>query len=501
MAANNVAAESSFVTIPATDYRAILNRLAALQKRVELLESAQSAPSAQTVAKQSVPDQKTCGDDINYLYETIDNIETKQLRDKLNFGAELRSRVDNYTIKNFNFVDVATYKDNLRAGASYLEGAQNALVHRDQQNDNNNWFNRFRLTMQAQVTDSIDFHGRMYTSNYWGDTDSGDIFFDRNQVFLSEKQQTFNVDRFYINWLPKGLPLPLALTIGRQPATEGPPFSFKENTQRQSTYPALLFNGIADGIVATVGLDKITHLANNGLRLAYAKAYHSDNDSYMHPFPFIDDDEAQDANIFAAFFESEIPGLPDSLMVFSYALLQDLPTTFFGPLQQTYQFKNDNIGDMNLWGVHLQAKNILESNIDLFFSYAGNHSSPDRPTELGLLSWGNTKSFTGHAFYAGLRYTFASDLFNEPKVGFEYNHGSRYWYSMTVGSPDPFNKLATRGSVYDFYYIQPVNKHMFFRFGFTSVSYDYTASGQYIGKPEPSGMTLNDLYLLMNIRF
>ena len=309
------------------------------------------------------------------------------------------------------------------------------------------------------------------------------------------------LDRFYVNWVPAGMPFPFALTVGRQPSSEGPPFEIRENTVRQSTYPALLFNGIADGLVATVGLERYIGLNKSGLRFAFGKAYHSDSDSVLTPFPFLDNDEAGDSDIYAAFFESEIPGLQQSLMVLSYARLVGLPTIFSGPLEPVYGFENENLGDMDLWGVHLQAKNVLDSGVDAFVSYAGNRSIPDQSTTIGLLSWGNTSEETGHAIYAGLRYTVPADYLNSPKIGFEYNHGSRYWYSMTVGCPDPFNKLATRGSVYDLYYIQPVNKYLFFRTGYMQVEYDYSGSGMYLGEPSPSEARLTNMYLFMDVRF
>jgi hypothetical protein len=511
--ASSCFAAEKTITIPVEDYKAIINRLDALQKRVEFLESGQDA--AKTTTREPQPTSVSgdarynkLADDINIIYDTMDELETKKLQNKLNFGAELRTRVDTFKADNYDYIDLTAFLNNLKSGATYFEAAGKALTHEKSRKDYNNWSNRFRITMDALVTDTIDFHGRLTGGSYWGDSDSGDAFFDRGQVLLSNQQQGIGIDRFYINWIPRGLPVPFALTVGRQPSSEGPPFEFKENTVRQSTYPALLFNGIADGIVATIGLDQYTSLNNNGLRFAYGKAYHSDTDSYLNPFPFLDDNEAGDSNIYAAFFESEIPGLQNSLMVLSYAKIQGLPTTFFGPMEPKYYFSNENIGDMDLWGAHIQVKNIMESGLDLFLSYAGNHTSPDdrenspyEPTSIGFFSWDHAEDQAGYAFYGGLRYTFAYEPLNNPKLGFEYNYGSKYWYSMTVGTPDPFNKLATRGSVYDAYYVQPVNKYLFFRAGYTRVEFNYNGSGTYIGEASPTNMTLDDIYLLMDIHF
>lgn len=500
----NTFAGDETITIPVADYKAILNRLDALQKRVEFLEDGKPVTDTEDVQSQPVAQDERYEKltvNIDEIYDTLDDLETKKLQNKLNFGAELRTRVDYFKGENYDYVDTVKFSEALNSGASYFQAGADSVKHEDSHKDYSNWSNRYRITMDARVTDTIEFHGRLSGGGYWGDSDSGDAFFGKSQVFLGGQENGLGIDRFYVDWIPTGLPFPFALTVGRQPSSEGPPFELRENTVRQSTYPALLFNGIADGLVATLGLDRYTGLDNSGLRFAYGKAYHSDSDSYLTPFPFFNDGEAGDSDIYAGFFESKIPGLQDSLMVFSYARIQGLPTLFSGPAEPIFHFSNENLGDMDLWGIHLQAKNIVDSGLDLFFSYAGNHSSPDKPTAIGLLSWGNTEEQSGYAFYSGLRYSIPFEPLNNPKLGFEYNYGSKYWYSMTVGCPSPFNKLATRGSVYDFYYIQPVNKYLFFRAGYLRAEYDYTLSGLYVGEPEPSNTTLEDVYLLMDIRF
>ncbi len=503
------------VTIPVADYKAIINRLDTLQQRVEFLEENQQIPTlapttipvvAQQESQISSPApspqkyEKIVGD-IDEIYNTLDELETKKIQNKINFGAELRTRVDFFNSENYTYVDMTRFMENLNSGTSYFASGSDAAVHEPGHKDYANWFNRYRLVLDAKVTDSIDFRGRLSGGSYWGDSDSGDAFFNRSQVFLGGHSSGLGLDRFYIDWIPQGLPFPLALTVGRQPASEGPPFEFRENTVRQSTYPALLFNGIADGLVATLGLERYVKLKKSGLRFAYGKAYHSDSDSLLTPFPFLDDNEAGDSDMYAGFFESEIPGLQDSLMVFSYARIYGLPIIFSGPLEPTYGFFNENLGDMELWGVHFQAADVLDSGLDLFFSYAGNKSSPEAPSSIGLLSWGNTESQSGQALYAGFRYTVPFTPLNNPKLGFEYNHGSKNWYSMTVGCPDMFNKLATRGSVYDLYYIQPVNKHLFFRLGYMRAEYDYTGSGSYLGEPGETDALLENMYLFMDIQF
>ena len=489
------------VTLPKEDYQAILQRLDALQKRVEFLEQKQSAAP--------VPDKKydKLAKHINDIYDTMDELETRQLQSKINFGAELRVRVDNYVAKDFYTANQDLFQQGLATGLTPEQALYQSLQYHGKDTDSNNWTNRFRINMNAKITDGLSFHGRLAMFKNWGDSDDGSdsgLFNDSNRAQRPNSAALW-VDRAYVDWIPSGLPFPLAITVGRHPSTEGPPFELKENRKRQSTYPSLIFDGEADGIVATIGLERYIGLKDSGLRFAYGKAYHSDDDNNTgSAFPFFDDNEAGDSTIFATFFESRIPGIKDSLMVFSYAHTWDLPFYLTGPMFDSTGLANTSLGDMDFWGVHLQAKNIRDSGLDLFFSYGGNSSDPNGNAPLGLygmLSADGQESQDGWAIYTGLRYTLPMEWINRAKLGFEYNHGSRYWFSMTMGTPDLFNKLATRGDVYDFYYIQPANKYLFFRLGYMRVNYDYTGSGLFMGQPMDSDATLDNYYLLMDVHF
>lgn len=491
------------VTIPLDDYKAILHRLDALQERVEFLESSQTGPKGQsTSGKKLVSDT-----DLEYIYDSIDDLETKQLQNKMNFGAELRTRVDAYRVKNLTAINTTLMQQEILSGVPPAKAILNASEYIDTRNDYNNWTNRFRINMNAQITDGLAFHGRLAMYKNWGDSDDGTdtgFFNDSNRAQMPNSSALW-VDRAYVDWIPQGSPVPLAITIGRHPSSEGPPFELKENRLRQSTYPALIFDGEADGIVATVGLERYTDLKESGLRFAYGKMYHSDDEFRSStPFPFFDDNEAGDSTIFASLLETRIPGLEDSLLVFSYAKIWDLPFCYTGPQLPNTGIANSSLGDLDLWGVHAQAKNIRDSGLDFFFSYGGNSSDPNENAPLGfygLLSQDGHENHKGYALYSGLRYTLPFEGFRQAKFGLEYNYGSRYWFSMTMGPPDLFNKLATRGSVYDFYYIQPVNKYLFFRTGYLRVNYNYTGSGSYQGQPLDTNATLDNIYLLMDVHF
>ncbi len=396
---------------------------------------------------------------------------------------ELRTRVDNFRV---------TDQYNVSTG------------EKDDFSADNHWTNRFRLNMTAEIMKGLNFHGRLTVYKNWADIETGN-YADPNSAHVPS-DTSLKLDRAYIDWVVPKMPIPVALTIGRQPSSEGPASEFKENRIRQSTYPVLLFDGEADGIVATIGLERYLHLKNSGLRFAYGKGYQSQDDKtiYLDSRYGIDD-----LNVFGTFFESEIPYLPDSLMVLSYVRGENFVDNPLAP--------GKNLGDMDLFGVHLQAPRILNSDFDIFMSWGINKTHPNGKTvdmdmgtgpdgnsiimPAGLLNSDGHKQHTGWAFYTGLRYNIPLPQLNNPKFGFEYNHGSRYWFSYTQGSIELYNKLATRGDVFDFYYIQPINKYLFFRTGYTFLDYDYTGSGYHFGQPESSDEELKDFYFLIDCRF
>jgi hypothetical protein len=316
------------------------------------------------------------------------------------------------------------------------------------------------------------------------------------------------LDRAYVDWIPD-LPIPLAFTLGRQPSSEGPGNEFKENKLRQSTYPALIFDGESDGIVTTLGLERYTGLKSAAARFYYAKGFQS-SDNYT---VFLDQmpQDLSDTNVYGFFFETEVPTLQDSLFVLSYVRGNEFPDMFEN---------SATLGDMDLYGAHFQVGNVMNFGLDLFCSLGMNVTHPNGtifsmtvPNPLGgqdlsipmgglfINDEGDTESQTGYAVYAGVRYTLPMEALNQAKIGFEYNHGSDYWFSYTWGSSELYNKLATRGDVFDFYYLQPFNDNLFMRTGYTMVNYDYTGSGMHLGKPMESEAELRNFYVTLDVRF
>jgi hypothetical protein len=181
----------------------------------------------------------------------------------------------------------------------------------------------------------------------------------------------------------------------------------------------------------------------------------------------------------------------------------------------------ENLGDIDWIGGVITSK---FGPFNLFLSAAQSKTDPNsntffnNSTPWGLLWTGTKESHTGSAVYLGGRYDIAS---TKTKIGAEYNHGSQYWIGMVPAADDIWtSKLGTRGSVYELYLIQELNRNpiskkgkAFARLGYQYYKFDYTGSNFWIGAPTKISdvaavpqilvpvKDAKDLYLTFDVQF
>lgn len=413
----------------------------------------------------------------DYIEERVDKIETSTMIDKINFGVEFRTRVD-----NFESQDASGSKSSAK----------------------NVWSNRLRLNMSSDITKDMSFTGRLSMYKNWSDTGANYSFssMDPMQGRRPSDSGVF-VERAYVDWTIIDGYVPITLTIGRQPSSDGPSHQFKDNTVRKATYSALSFDGAADGIVATANLQKLTSIAGTTLRVGYGKGYQADT-----TYTYVGDSGSlKDSNVLGVFLDSGI-GIDGALMQLSVVGATDIVSN---------TNTNTEIGDVMLYTAMLEFTNLANSGVDVFAHYAISQAKPNGEVTLqpgmgmvGLLTStaGDKEDKDGDAFWLGARYTMPIAMLKNPKIGVEYNQGSKNWFSFTQGSNSLTNKLATRGTAFEAYYIQPINRYAYLRMGAEIIDYDYSGSGYQIGQPmKVSDMSnqvtdkLSNYYLLFNLMY
>jgi len=421
--------------------------------------------------------KKSVDGDIEELHERADSNEFEATMNRIKWGGGLEVEAQSYEGTQGSM----TTPMGVMPGTNY--------------NNANKWSTKLKLTMEAKINDNTKFTGRLAMYKGWADSTPHMMLGGVNEgKTVNSGTSTLFVERAYIDYKMTNF---LTMTIGRQPSTDGPGMSLRQNTPRQATYPSILFDGNSDGIIFTANAGKLEGvLDDTKFRVAYGKGFQKDD--AMHGF-MASDNDVDDLDVLGLFAETSIhaPSMGENLIVFSYVNATGFVNT---------GFNDRNLGDFDLAGVYFENNKAFGTNLSYFVSYGyskgssngktftmnGQASSPTNPP-LSLID------DSGSAYHVGMRYDFDAGF----KLGYEFNHGDKNWFSFTQGSEDPMNKLATRGSVHDMYAIYQVDRNQFIRAGYTDIDYDYINSGYHFGMGQAvkTDDEAKRAYLLYNVKF
>ena len=380
---------------------------------------------------------------------------------------------------------------------------------------------RFRLNIDAKATENIGFMGRlaMYkvagsqTSTSLSSTNSmfgNGTFFDGNSGHIA-KDNVLRVDQAFVNVMNVG-GLPVAFSVGRRPSTGGPPAHLRQNTERDGQPLSLGIDYAFDGMVVALFHDKP---APGNLKICYGRGFESG---------FEDTTSSNVDDVDFAGFNWELNTGKDAffqLQGFKAFGLMDVPEIEASVNQRA--MSTTNLGDL----YHLTTLFMNKTkNVDWFVSGGMSRTDAKKQSDAGfgsLLTDPGTSDFEekdGYAFYAGLRVPVPK---LGSKFGFEYNYGSKNWVTLTPASDDLIaSKLATRGSVYEAYWIWEIpGKKLsrfaktFIRLGYQYYDFEYSGSGQWLGEPKkiseinnvsvtplyPAAESMQDIYASFEVYF
>jgi hypothetical protein len=408
--------------------------------------------------------------DIADLTQRVDENEFQSALDKIKWGGEFIVNVGNY------YID--------------LNGNKYA--------NTNKWDMRVALNMNAKINEKTKFTGRLMMTKAWGSSVPLNLSYLDATQGRADGTSALYVERAYVDYF---FTKNFVATLGRQPSSDGPGMNLKFDSKRKATYPALLFNGAADGIVLTYKIRNF--IPKFKVRFAYGKGYQWQDKNYGWAG---ENPGIKDTDVYGFFVEGSINSqkMGDNLWILTLAKTTHLVTN---PLDDTDSEANQDLGDYEHAGFYFENNKAFGSRFNYFVSLAycdpkgnGNQGMadlnadgiPDTPVEL------NKKP--GYAYHAGGRYDYGRHW----KIGYEFNHGSKYWFSFSTNLLDPTNKLAMRGNVHDFYVIYNMDIFQYVRFGamYSDINYDY--SGMYFapgGEPEKVDCTLKYAYVTYDLRF
>jgi hypothetical protein len=372
-------------------------------------------------------------------------------------------------------------------------------------NDNNILYtNRLRLKVDAKVADDISFSGRLSMYKTFGDSTGVQVFNGQPNTFNIDgttvgvpNSDQLRVERAYFSWNHIG-GSKFYLSIGRRPSTEGPPMNYRHDEPRGGTPAGSIIDYQFDGI--TVGYSPNDEMT---WRICYGLGYESGfgNGSLLK----MPQDRLKDMHFLGA--NLDLYNSETTLVQTTYAHAFDVTDGSNGllvlpnnpltgevvpaPVVMRYT-PSANLGSINLLNLTLARK---QGPIDFYVSgnYSGTRPNGKTTPFGGLMSdpFETPVDRNGYMVLVGGRVNFPND--ERTKLGFEYNHGSQYWFNFAQAEDDIVApKTNTRGNVYEAYLTHRISDRFVFKADYIYYDYNYSGSGWHVGAPK----LLNSIPLL-----
>lgn len=436
---------------------------------------------------------------IRELEDRLDEVEKHSALQRLEWSGDYRTSLARYWYHG------ASPDSNPYARPTIIDGRT------DEQ-----WMHRARFMIKAQPSPNLRFRGRVSVFKRYGTntTTPSPQEFAQGRV---PSDTSLRMDRFWLDWFvtPR-----LALSFGRVSYSDGSPAELRENLEKpDATWGLTMVDGEYETFNVTAQLTPQVLV-----RSFYASWAFPRNDDLFSSSLFLDGDVKNlriiggnadfsfpSAKLFAqlgAYFVPQfrpfaIP-LPNPAF---YANPNANPTNVPPPLDGSLVFPSSlpsSLGSYGNLSVFVMLREL--SGVDLFaggsigfldpngkaIKYRGFAPDGSEQPILTLVgadqglweydSMGNPTTFRNEPasnltkfVYLGGRWTLPVGGTYAPKLGLEYNYGSRYSISFAQSTDLLTNKLATRGSAWEAYVIQPITGRAFLRLDWQYINAEYTS--------------------------
>ena len=459
-------------------FNAMEKEIAILKAEIAQLKAKESQAKASTENKSNDEDKplanKVADDDDENMKKSSKNKEAK-LESKL---ADMEDDIDDLHKKTngnhlkFN-VDFRTAVENM--GYKMADGSTSA----------NDAFmtNRLWLGMDWAASDHISFTAQLAYNKAFGarsetgtNTQYENFDWITNENAYDDTLRVRSAYFFYKNSTFLSLNTPWTFSLGRRPSTNGHLVNLRDDDQESSPMGHAI-NVEFDGLSSKFDLEKVTTItgmylkfcAGRGMTNAqprfsstpYTKDANSINNIDLAGFIFVPYDNGQ-YKLQSQFYYAN--NLIDTVTIDPSSGFKNVG----GLYSATANFVINGIGKE--WSEFLD-------NTTLFISGAVSQTNPNS----GENMLGTPDAKLGHSEWIGLQ--FPSLLSREGRWGVEYNHGSKYWRSLTYGEDTNIgSKLAARGNAYEAYFTEPlVDNILSLQLRYTYINYDYTGSNGFFG--------------------
>ena len=363
------------------------------------------------------------------------------------------------------------------------------------------WSHRLRVNLVAEPVKSVRVTARLAMYKHFGDND-GPAFvpdFERSRL---PRDTVARFDQAWLDWFITDW---LAISGGRIAYSGGPPADLQNNNPtRQATWGTSIVDGEYDTVNLTIKLPG----PDTYIRLFYTSFLF---DSADDDLPFLDDG-TESLRVVGGNVEWSVPALGRNLFQFSYLIVPRwtlFPSAITDPgYDADADFRNapgalaasnifpsklpDSLGTwQNISGLII-LYDLFESGLDIFVSgsvglinssgegveyeipISDEPGAPRASTPLLFFAGTEEDGQVITTFlYTGFRYELPLEALNRPKVGVEFNMGSRFLISLQQATDRLVSKLETRGYAVEGYALFPMNESLFVRLGYLHIQRDF----------------------------
>jgi len=411
--------------------------------------------------------------------EEIEDKEDDEDSDKPSIEEELEEIRDNLTDLN-----KATSGSHLKFGVDYRFAADNLQYKMaDGSKKQNDAFltNRLWINMDWAATDTVSFHGQLAYNKAFGNRGGAS---SQNQLenfdWVSNENaydDTLRLRTGYFYYADDSFldtDVPWTFSIGRRSSTNGLPINLREDDGVSSPL-AHTMNVEFDGLSSKFSFNKWVE----GMKLQFCAGRGLSNASpKFSSAPYAEDSSSvPNIDLTGIVFTGYDNG--QYLLKTQYYFAHNLIDTI--TLAPSSGF--ETVGNMHsataLFMVHGIGNEINDYLDDSTFFMSAAMTKTDPAAGKGML--GSAESVTGYSYWLGAQ---IPSLFTEDgRMGVEYNHGSKYWRSITYGEDTNVgSKIATRGNAYELYFTEYlVEDILSFQLRYTYIDYDYSGSNGFFG--------------------
>jgi len=400
-------------------------------------------------------------------------------------------------------INKATAGNHLKLGVDFrtsYDMVNYEMANGDRYENNDVLTNRLWLNMDWAANENISFTGQLaYNKTYgqrFGDTGIGSAFEDFDWI-ANENPNGDGIVRvksayyFYRNNTFLGTDIPWTFSLGRRPSTNGHLVNLRENDPAASPSGHTI-NVEFDGLSSKFGFEKLTGVPGMYVKFCAGQGA-TDAYNMFSTVPHTENKDNLTKNIHLGgliFVPYDNGQFSVGTQFYGATNLIDAIPDMFG--QPTDEFKT--VGDLYSGSIYMMTNGIGDEWSDFlddttfFVSGAMSRTNPDD----GQSMLGSVNMENGYSYWAGLN--MPSLISEDGRFGLEFNHGSKYWRSITYSEDTRIgSKVAARGDAYEAYFTEPLlDDILSLQIRYTYIDYDYAGSNGFFGSTTGTPLTMEE---------